>query len=278
MRTQIAEHTSFLANDGRRLGEYRWLQPDARAHVVLVHGAGEHLGRYEHVAAALNEAGMSVSGIDHRSHGRTPMAWLNLPGYETYLDDLELYVRAQVAASDVPVFVLAHSMGGGLALVLASEGRLPVEGLVVTGPTAKLDDDLAPMLRRVAGAVSWLAPMIGMVGGLHSKVSSDPEVQRAYAEDPLVPKKVSARLGHTVLSLSERCQDSLHEVDLPLLIMHGTDDQLTDPVGSQQLYDRSPSQDKTLRLYDGWYHELLNEPGRDEVIDEIVEWLLARAG
>jgi alpha-beta hydrolase superfamily lysophospholipase len=120
--------------------------------------------------------------------------------------------------------------------------------------------------------------MVGMVGGLDTKVSSDPAVQRAYAADPFVPRKVPARLGNTVLTLTERCQSVLEDVELPLLVMHGTSDELTDPQGSQQLYDRSRSRDKTLRLYDGWYHELFNEPQQDEVLAEVVDWITARLG
>jgi alpha-beta hydrolase superfamily lysophospholipase len=275
--TTTAEHSTFTAADGRKMGEYRWDVDQPVAHVVLVHGAGEHLGRYEHVAAGLNAAGFSVSGIDHRAHGRTPMAWLNLPGYQAFLDDTAAYVAAEVRTSTVPVFVLGHSMGGGIALVLAEDGRLPVRGLVVTGPTAKLDDDLAPLLRKVAGLLSRLVPMLGIVGGLDTKISRDPAVQQTYRDDPLVADKVSARLGYSVLSLSERCNASLEQVELPFLAIHGTADEITDPQGSQQLYDRSRSADKTLVLKDGWYHEVLNEPGNAEVLDEIVAWISARA-
>jgi acylglycerol lipase len=263
----------FVTDDGTALAEYRWPVDQPSAHVVVFHGLAEHLGRYDHVAATFNEAGLTVSGVDIRGHGRSPVPPRSLGSHEQWLDDHAAYLDHVDATTSVPVFVVAHSLGAGLALTLGGLGRLPVAGLVTSGAAVLLPDDLAPMVRKVAGALSRIAPGVRVPGGLASGVSRDPEVVAAYEGDPLVMIKIPARIGMEAIAMIEGVADGLPGVDIPLLVIHGTLDSLTDPAGLELMESTVRSEDATFRPLEGWYHEVFNEPGHEALLAEVVTWI-----
>lgn len=266
----------FEGVGGRRLFRQSW-QPDGDAigAVVLVHGYGEHSGRYAHVAAALVDAGWAVFAFDHRGHGRSEGRRAVTDHLEWLLADLDQVVAEAAAGTGgrKPV-LLGHSMGGGIAAAYALDHQAKLTALVLSGPALDVGAAIPAPQRLVSQVISSVAPTLGVLTLPASGVSRDPAVVAAYEADPLVHHgKVPARTGREMLRASDLVAGRAGELHLPLLVMHGSADQLV-PVGGSRKLDRDAgSADKTLRIYDGLYHEIFNEPEQATVLAELVAWL-----
>ncbi len=271
-------------SDGNFTGEggveivYRIWTPagEPRAAVVICHGGGEHSGRYEHVARGLSEAGYAVWALDHRGHGRSGGERVRFGSMAPLAADLRHLVG--IAAEAVPApkpFVLAHSMGALIALDYVCDHQDELSGLILSGALASLDQ--ARPVRLAARVIAKVAPGRGIFRVDPETVSRNPQVVADYDSDPLnfhgsYPAESIVALERTGLTFSDR----LPGVRLPLLILHGADDKLTSPAGSRLVDELASSEDKTLVLYPGLRHEILNEPEGPEIIAEIVAWLDAR--
>jgi acylglycerol lipase len=272
------------ATEGRFAGaaeiEIYWrawpAEGDPRAVVVIAHGAGEHLGRYEHVAARLVSEGFAVYALDHRGHGRSDGPRALVDRIANAVSDLDqLVVMAATEYPGLDVFLLGHSMGGCISVryALAHQDRL--RGLVLSGPLAALDAAPAPV-RLIARVLSAATPRLGVFGVDASLVSRDPEVVSAYENDPLVHHgKLPVRTVAELATAVESFPDSVGAITIPTLIMYGTADKLAPPAGSVMLSERIGSTDKTTIPYEGLYHEILNEPEQQQVMDDMVGWLNA---
>ncbi len=245
--------------------------------VVIVHGFGEHSGRYGHVAERLTRDGWAVFALDHHGHGRSegPRGRISFP--EAVADIDRLVDLAVERHPGLPVFMLGHSMGGALALrySLAHPDRL--SGLILSGPLVQVEGRAAAqLLGRVLGRLVPNLPLARLDPKL---VSRDPEVVRAYVEDPLVfhqplpAATVSEFLRHAATLVAE-----VDRVRLPTLLMYGTADGLCDPQGAVAVSQRIGATDLTTKPYDGLYHEILNEPERERVLDDVCGWLAAHSG
>lgn len=261
---------------GRSAYWQAWLPPDrAQAAVVIVHGIHEHSARYAHVGDRLAGAGFAVYAADHRGHGRSDGQRANLERMALIVDDLGSFVRfATERHGGLPVFMVGHSLGGLIALQYATEPGTLLDGLVLSGPLVEVAVGSA-LLKSLAGALSALVPDLGVAAlNATEKISRDPEVVRAYREDPLVYRgKVKARTGAEILATTQSLPARLPRLSVPLLLLHGTDDEICDLAGSTMVHDQVSSPDKTLRRYQGLYHEVFNEPERDEVLADLVSWL-----
>lgn len=292
---------------GRRIAAGRsaywqaWLPGDpARAIVVVVHGIHEHSARYAHVGARLATAGFAVYAADHRGHGRTDGQRGNIERMALILADLRSFVHFAAARHPgTPVFMVGHSLGGLIALHCAIELRAielraielgtvelgtvelgttewgaGLDGLVVSGPavTATAGSALA---RRLAGVLSALVPNLGVAAlNAAEKISRDPDVIRAYRQDPLVYRgRIKARTGAEVLAAMRRLPAALPRLSLPLLLLHGTEDQICPVADSTMVHDAVSSTDRTLRRYPGLYHEVFNEPEREAILTDLIAWL-----
>ncbi len=261
-----------------RLYRQAWL-PDgeARAVVVLAHGLGEHSGRYHHVAAPLAAAGYAVHTLDHRGHGRSDGPRAFLDGLEDVAADLQaLLVAASSAHPGIPVFLLGHSVGGLIACHHALAHQQRLSGLILSGPLAALEA-ASPATRLAARVLAALAPRLGVVAVDSALVSRDAGVVTAYRADPLVyhgklPARTVVTLERAVRALPERVQ----AITVPTLIMYGSADGLCPPAGSIMLRERIGAEDKALRVFDGLYHEIFNEPEQAEVLGELEAWLRER--
>ena len=274
------QHTSSETSsaDGTRLFTRRWA-PDRPtvAHVFIVHGVHEHSGRYAYAASALMERGVEVHAVDLRGHGQSGGARASVGSFAEYSDDVALALRPIVEAAEVPVFLLGHSMGGLVASrLVVDHGAMGLAGLVLSSPALAVA--APPALRAVGAFVARWAPRLPVTRLDLSRLSHDPRVARAYREDPLCTKSgVRAALGHEILTSIAHVRAHVDAFTLPLYVFHGTDDQLTMPDGSRWIAEHAPSTDKTLKLYDGLYHETLNEVERDAVLDDLATWILDRA-
>jgi acylglycerol lipase len=273
--------TGFIAGaGGPRIFWQSW-RPEAHttAVVVLVHGASEHSGRYEHVAAALTAAGYGVYALDHRGHGRSEGSRAVLDRMSRAVTDVDqLVLQAAEENPSRPVFMLGHSMGGTVAVsyCLRHQGRL--SGLILSGPLAALEAAPAPVLA-IGRVLSAIAPSLGVVSIDANLVSRDPEVVRDYAADPLNHHgKLPARTVAELAAAIGRFPDAVGAITLPTLILYGEKDGLAPPAGGQMLLERIGSADKRAKAYPNLFHEILNEPERDEVLSDIIGWLREHAG
>ncbi len=250
-----------------------------KAVVLIAHGYAEHLGRYEHVAAALTRAGFAVFAIDHWGHGKSEGEPGFVPAFSVYLDGLDaLLAEAKATHADKPFFLVGHSMGGLIAANFLPSRQAEFAGAILSGASIKAVDDPSPLLLMVGRVLSKLAPKAGLIPLDPTLVSRDPEVVADYIADPLVYNgKISARLGSEMIDAMSFALDNAAAVSIPLLILHGGADGLTAPEGSVLLNDRAASSDKTLKIYDGFYHEIFNDPDKEDVIAGMIGWLNAHA-
>jgi alpha-beta hydrolase superfamily lysophospholipase len=258
--------------------ERRWLPLDApRATVILVHGYAEHTGRYDHVGAWLAERGYAVRGFDLRGHGLSDGPRALVRSFNEFLEDLREYLpRVTAEHVGTPIFLLGHSMGGGLTALWLAVDQPRVAGAMLSGPVAFSRGAVNP-LGALFGWLGRIAPALPITSLDASAVSRDPGVVRRYEGDPLVYHgRVKAGLAAAMMRAARRTDRDAARIDVPLLLMHGGDDKLTSPDGSRRLHERVGSVDRTLRIYDGLYHEILNEPEREQVLEDIRTWLNAR--
>jgi len=271
---------SFQSADGTKIYTESWL-PDgaAKAVVIIVHGLGEHIGRYSHVAPRLVDAGYAVYGLDHHAHGKTggdPRTYFD--SFDQPINDLKQYFDTiKAAQSGKKIFMYGHSLGSLITLAFALKYQQGLAGLILSGATLAAETTQPALLVSAAGILNSIAPKLAISPPLPSSVlSRDEAVMRAYDTDPLVEHgNVRVRMGHQIVSTSRYVKAHLSDLKLPLFIFHGADDKLCPPAGSQILYDGAGSSDKKLKFYDGLRHETHNEPEQGMVIDNIINWLNA---
>lgn len=242
--------------------------------MVLAHGVSEHSDRYAHVAARLTGAGYAVYALDHRGHGDSGGRRAVIDRMQHAVGDLDVLIAtARSKHPQLKLLLLGHSMGGAIALEYAIQHEERIDGLVLSAPAAALE--AASPIELFAGRVlSAFTPGVGVFPVDSSKISRDPDVVRAYDEDPRVfhdklPARTVSELAGVIQTFPERTP-GLH---LPLLVMVGTGDEVVPPEASRMVHERASSEDKRLIEYEGLFHEILNEPEQDRVMDDLVAWL-----
>lgn len=269
---------SFAGQKGRRIHFRVWEIDDSqyaaspRGTVVIVHGYGEHGGRYGHVAERLTREGYRVLAPDHHGHGESQGTRGRISFADALADLDQLVGMAGEPPAAQPVFMLGHSMGGALALRYALSHGERLAGLIVSAPLVQVEGrPAAKLLGRVLGAVAPGAP-VARIDPEH--VSRDPAVVAAYTNDPLVHHDpLPAGTVSEFLRHAATLPNDVHRITLPTLLLYGTEDRLCAPAGAELVAERMTSADLATRTYEGLYHEILNEPERDRVLDDIVEWL-----
>ncbi|MFI5894529.1 lysophospholipase [Actinoplanes sp. NPDC051513] len=243
--------------------------------VIVVHGVHEHSGRYRPVAERLVAAGYDVHAVDHPGHGRSPGKRGNITSMAAAVDGVDALTRlAAQSVPGVPVFVYGHSLGGLIALqYLTGQPADRVRGGVISAPA--LDTSAATTAqKRLAPLVSALLPNLGMLALDLDTISRDPEVVRAYRDDPLNHLgKMTARTGTELMLTATAMPSRLAGLTLPLFVLHGGADRLVPPAAGALVREHAGSPDLTLKIYEGLYHEPHNEPERDQVLADIVSWL-----
>lgn len=270
----------FQSRDGTQLHERVWpAEGKAAASVVIVHGYGEHIGRYDETARKLAAAGLSVRGLDLRGHGQSAGVRGYCGRFDEYLDDLDAVV-ARARGEALPLFVLGHSFGALVAPHWALRAGGELAGLVLTSPYWKLAM-AQPAAKIWAGKVaSFIAPKLALPTGLKgADVTRDPDLAAAYDVDPLNNKNATARWFTESNAAQESLVARAGEIQVPLLLLVGEADRVASAPQARVVFDRWGASDKTLRMLAGQYHEVLNEPPaeREQSVREIVEWLRAHA-
>jgi alpha-beta hydrolase superfamily lysophospholipase len=252
-----------------------WLPDGApRATLVIAHGAGEHSDRYAHVGTGLVDAGYAVFALDHRGHGKSNGRRADIESLDAVVADLGILIElAHERLPERKPFLLGHSMGGAIALAFACRHQEAIDALILSAPVAALEAAPAPM-RMISKVLGRITPGLGVYSVDASAVSRDPEVVRDYETDSLVHhEKLPARTVAELTRAVESFPSEVGRLRLPLLVMHGTADRLAPVAGSKMIAERAGSEEIELRLYDGLYHEILNEPEQDQILAEIVAWL-----
>jgi acylglycerol lipase len=272
------QHTEgkFTGRNNYSLYRQAWLPDGVPIAVLLVvHGLAEHSGRYSNVVNYFVPGGYAVYSFDLRGHGKSEGKRGYVEHFSYYLDDLRTYydiVRQE--NKNAKLFMVGHSIGATIAtdFVINHPGKL--DGLISSAVVLKAGDSVTGLTILMAKVLSLLFPKMGVSPIDASTISRDKAVVDAYVNDPLVYRgKISARLGTELLNEMKRLLSTISELSLPMLIMNGTADRLSNPASSKILFDGVSSKDKTLKLYEGFYHEIFNEPERQQVFLDMENWL-----
>ncbi|MBR6800547.1 MAG: lysophospholipase [Eubacteriaceae bacterium] len=249
----------------------------AKAVITVIHGLGEHIGRYAYFIGKLNESGYTVYGLDLYGHGQSG-------GMRGYLDDFQRFVDeaiylvnyAKAENPDKKHFLFGHSMGGCIVSTVGEQTDGLVDGIILSGACT----DVPPSAAKLQGAIkvlSKIAPKAKLGNSLGEFVSRDKDVVEYYNTDPLNLKKLTFSLYNQFCVIgANNSRDNAGKFSYPVIILHGSEDKLSDPQASVNFYNNISSSDKSLKMYEGLYHEILNEPEKDEVISDILAWLEER--
>jgi alpha-beta hydrolase superfamily lysophospholipase len=276
MKTFSWEWKSF---DGLTMFAQGWTpEGNPKAVVCLVHGLGEHIGRYEHVGAAFTEAGYALLGFDLRGHGKSGGPRGHTPSAEAFFKDIEDFLgEAGKRHPSAPRFLYGHSLGGLLVLSYSVTRKPDVRGLIVSSPglrTAIHEQKAKLMLAKILGS---LAPTITLPSELvAAHISRDPKVVEKYVNDPLVHDRITTGFGKAGLVITDLAFQRAAQLSVPLLLVYCTADQIAFPRGSEEFSKLAPQNLVTLKRYEGLYHEPHNEPEKVQVLKDYVEWLDAQ--
>jgi alpha-beta hydrolase superfamily lysophospholipase len=249
-------------------------QGKPKAAIMLVHGHGEHIVRYDHVASALTEHGYAMLGFDLCGHGKSGGPRGHTPSYEALMDDItDFFKQIEERYLGLPRFLYGHSLGGNLVLNYALRCKPDLHGVIATGPWLKLAFDPPASQVRLGRVMNRIAPGFTQRSKLNTKgLSHDQAVVTAYENDPLVHDKISARLFVEIYETGLWALEHAAEFPLPLLLMHGADDPITSAKAAQEFAEKGG--DKVdLKLWNGMYHEIHNELDRSQVFAYMLDWL-----
>ena len=262
--------------DGLAIYHQTWLPTSSpTAVVLLLHGLGEHSGRYRHVADALTGAGYAVHALDHRGHGRSGGRPVYVRSYRELTGDIAEF-RAHVEAQHpgLPLVVLGHSMGANLAVGHVLDHQEGVAALVLSGAALQPGADLTPTKIALVKLVAKVAPGLRPEALDASSISRDEAVVQAYRDDPLVfTGKITAGIAAALVGAMQSFPARYPTLRLPILLLHGTADRLAAVDGARELQRLAVDAEVAAHYYDGLYHEVFNEPEREQVIGDLLAWL-----
>jgi alpha-beta hydrolase superfamily lysophospholipase len=271
----MRQESTFTGAGGMQMYAQAWLPAAApRAVVALVHGFGEHGGRYTYLADALTAAGYTLSTFDHRGHGHSPGLRGHVERWDDFLADIGASLGvARAFAPNKPLFLFGHSMGGLLALNYAIRSPEGLQGVIASAPLLA-PPNVAAWMNTVSSLLSKVKPDFSLDTGLKPEViSRDPDEIKRYRDDPYVHGRASARFGTELRSAQAWTQAHAGELRIPLLLYHGTADPLVPIGGSRTFFGNVKVADKQWIEWPDGYHESHNDLHRGDVFAAVVEWL-----
>ena len=267
---------NFIGSGSASIYYQGWLPDgDVKAVLLVVHGLGEYSGRYMNVVDHFVPLGFAVYALDHIGHGKSDGIREYVNKFEDYTDTLNIYFKMVKAwHPDKPFFLFGHSLGGLISTYYLLDHQADFKGAVISAPAIKIGDSVSPMTITMSKILAKITPKAGVLALDASTISRDPEVVSTYANDPLVfHGKTPARLAAEMLKAMMRVTAEVNTITLPFIVVQGSDDKLVDPGGARMLYDQAGSKDKTIKIYEGMYHEVFNEPDRARVLADVEAWL-----
>jgi alpha-beta hydrolase superfamily lysophospholipase len=248
-------------------------EQNPRGVLVIVHGFNSHSGQYEWVGAQAANSGLAVYALDHRGRGRSDGERYYVEKIEDYVDDVATLVRTAKSRNPaLPVFVLGHSAGGVISCVYVLDHQAEIDGFICESFAYELP--VPAILLSFIKGLSYITPHTHVFALKNKDFSRDPQVVESMNDDPLILNESQpAQTGAVLLNASARLTEEFSRITIPVLILHGTEDHATKPSGSQHFYDAASSSDKTLKLYEGHYHDLLNDVDKELVMTDIENWI-----
>ncbi len=270
---------TFVFGDTGQIYWQSWTPAESvRAVLLLVHGLAEHSGRYMGFAEFFTSAGFAVHSLDHPGHGRSDGHRCHIRRFADFTNTLDRYLAlVKTTHPNTPIFLVGHSMGGLIAAAFLVERQSEFVAAVLSGPAIRAPQQPSRFTLLMVRIIARLMPRLGVMQLDSSGVSRDPDVVSAYDNDPLVFRgKVTARLAAELFSAMDEVLAEATAIRLPMLILHGGSDSLTDVEGSKAFHETISSKDKEIIVYDGLYHEIFNEPERIAVMTDMKDWLERR--
>ena len=269
---------SFTGKGNIEISFQGWAVDRPKAVVVIVHGLGEHSGRYMNIIETMAGKGVSFFGLDHRGHGNSKGIRGHIDSFMDYIIDLKMFVNmVHEAHKDTPVIMLGHSLGGAIACRFALTYQNDIDGLILSSAGLIPSVEIPVLKKKAAGVLSTVFPTLNMSNELDSKyLSHDETVVKAYNDDPLVHGLVTPRFYTEFTANGQFCLDHARQLRLPILLIHGTDDHFCSIKGSELVYERSESDDKLLVTFPDLYHETMNESVKDraKVLAVVSKWIM----
>lgn len=249
-----------------------------RAVIIIVHGLGEHSQRYDYTARHFNDHGFAVIAFDLQGHGKSG----GMRGYasfqQSYIEIDRAIKEAKSRYPNTPVFLYGHSLGASLVLIYAAQRKPMINGLIASAPCIRTAKPITPIKIAVGRTSRYLVPTLALGNGLdRDGLSRDTSIVRAYNEDPLVHDRVTAQLGTDLIDSGFFLLEHAHEFSTPCLLMQGSADRIVDPDSTYEFAKRAPST-TSFKKWEGLYHELHNEPEKNEVLQFVESWINKQVG
>jgi alpha-beta hydrolase superfamily lysophospholipase len=255
-----------------------WLPDgDVKAILFIVHGVGEYCERYTNVINHFVPLGYAVYGLDHIGHGKSGGEREMVARFEDFIEPLLTYYKmVKTWHPQPPIFIYGHSMGGLITSFHLLDHQADFKGAIISAPAVKIPDNISPLVITISKVLSTIAPKAGLIGLDTTYLSHDKALVDTYNADPLVfHGKMPARLSAEMLRAMLRVTAEAGKITLPVFILQGSGDKIVDPAGAPMLYEKVSSKDKTLKMYEGLYHEVHNEPEREKMFKDLGTWLQA---
>ncbi len=267
--------------DGTNIHFQKFGSRNARASLLIIHGLGEHSGRYQRLAEELEKLELQIWIPDLRGHGRSSGLRGHVSRFHDYLQDLQALIKVlqDTTAQESPLFLLGHSMGGLIAIHLCCQLKNSVRGLALSSPMFNLASDLPMVIRLSSSLGSVLRPSMTISNGIDpSRLSHDPAQVEAYVADPLVHDRISFRWLTECLRANAAAYGLASSLETPVLFQLAGADRIVNPYPSQRLFRQVASRDKDLVIYPGYYHEIFNETPklRKAPIEDLCNWIVER--
>lgn len=261
--------------DGLELYLVKDVPDSLKGIVVIVHGFAEHLGRYDYITKRLNDKGYGVYRFDNRGHGKTKGEKGHIEKFEEFLYDTDTIVDlAKKENPDVPIYMLGHSMGGFITASYGVKYRDKLKGQILSAAATAISPQVKGIKGNIFKIINKVAPKIRIKNPITTALCKNPEVVEKYLKDPLNLKDATLNFYVEFLIRGVNwLNENMDKYSYPCLILHGSEDKIVFKEASENFYDKISSKDKKLIIYDGLYHEIMNEITRDQVIDDICNWL-----
>lgn len=270
------ESFTWKSSDGDSLYSQKWISGDSpKAIIVIVHGLGEHIGRYHHVADYFIKMNISLYGFDLRGHGKSSGKRGHIASNHIYFSDIDTMINlAKKDFPGIPIFIYGHSLGGNMILNYSLKMKPDIRGVICTSPGLAVGEPVPPVKLFLAKILKSLLPSMTMDNGLDvNNLSHDPEIIQKYKDDPLVHPMISAKLAMDMFANGEWVLENAEDFQLPLLLMAGSEDHIVNLEVIKQFAKKVPGEYITFEIFEGFFHEIHNEYEKENVFQIIFSWI-----